>query len=41
MYEVLMVSGNGLKMDLTTWRPISEDWAVNIDRFYFTAVTYA
>jgi len=27
-------------MDLATWRPNSEDGDVNIDRFYFTAVTY-
>jgi len=28
-------------MNLATWRPNSEDWNINIDRFYFTAVTYA
>jgi len=27
-------------MDLATGRPILEVWDVNIDRFYFTAVTY-
>jgi len=27
-------------MDLRTWHSITEDWDVNIDRFYFTAVTY-
>jgi len=25
-------------MDLATWCPNSEDWDVNIDRFYFTPV---
>jgi len=36
-----LVSRNSLKMDLATWRPNSEDWDVNLDRFYFTAVKYA
>jgi len=27
-------------MNLATWCPNSEDWTINIDRFYFTAVTY-
>jgi len=28
-------------MNLATWRPNSEVWNINIDRFSFTAVTYA
>jgi len=39
--EVWMVSRNGLKMDLATWRLILEDWDINIDSCYFTAITYA
>jgi len=35
-----MVSWNNLKMDLATWRPISEHSDVSMDRFYFAAVTY-
>jgi len=27
-------------MDLATWCPISENWDVNKDRFYFTALTH-
>ena len=38
--EVWSVSWNSLKMDIGTWCPISEAWDVNIDRFYFPAVTY-
>jgi len=39
MCEVWMVSRNRLKIDLATWCPISKDWDINIDIFYFTAVT--